>query len=356
MKIGIDATALISAHPTGVEVVTRDLLRALLEQDQNNQYIFYAPNPLPEAWSKFANLTNRVLPAQRFWIVNQLTPAVRQDSLDVFWSPSNILPFALPTKALATIHDLATIYFPKAYSWKTRLLSWLTITRAIRFASKILVVSEQTKIDLLAKFSLPTERVVVIPNALPRLTQPNNDPVPFAQYLLIVGRVEARKNPITAIKAFAMIAAQYPKLQLVFAGGFGYQAELAKQLAQTIGLADRIHFLGFVKDVELANLYLHASAVLFPSLYEGFGLPILEAFHYGVPVVASNTPAVAEVAGDAALLVNPTDALELSQKVVQLLEEPDLRAQLIERGTERLKHYSWSASAEQLLNVINYLL
>jgi glycosyltransferase involved in cell wall biosynthesis len=188
------------------------------------------------------------------------------------------------------------------------------------------------------------------------LQQPNpNEPTLFNEYLLVVGRVEARKNPITAIKAFALIASQYPKLQLVFAGGFGYQADLAKQLAQTVGLSDRIHFLGFVDDAKLANLYFHAKIVLFPSLYEGFGLPVLEAFHYGVPAVASNTPAVAEVAGDGAMLVDPTDALNLSRKVVQLLEEPELRAQLIERGTHRLQQYSWDQSAEKLLALINSL-
>jgi len=356
MKIGIDATALVHPHPTGVEVVTRDLLRSLLAQDYDNHYFLYTPAPLPEVWLKFPQVTNRVLPPRFFWVLTRLSPALVQDHLDLFWSPSNLLPFHLPNKVLATIHDLAAFYFPRAYSLRSRLLSWLTTRRAIQFATKVLVVSQQTKTDLVTKFKLAPERVAVIPNALPQLpTADLSTPAQFSTYLLMVGRVEARKNPLTAIKAFALIAQQYPKLQLVFAGGFGFQSDDIKQLVEEVGLSHRIHFLGFVDANILANLYIHATAVLFPSLYEGFGLPVLEAFHYGIPVIASTAPAVAEVAGDGAILVDPTDAIGLSQAIVKLLEEPELRAHLIEQGTHRLQEYSWQQSAEKLLIIIKSL-
>ncbi len=353
MKIGIDATALTHQEPTGVELVTHELIHALLKRDRDNQYLLYTPTPLNPSWLRYPNVENRVLPSRRFWIWRSLSPAVSKDHLDLFWSPSNILPPKLPAKSIATVHDLAFIHFPQAYSWVNRLRSWLTIRRAVRFASKIIAVSEQTKKDITTKFNLPEEKVVVIPNALP--DSPSSVPIPYilGGYILVVGRVEARKNPITAIKAFALIAPTYPKLRLVFAGNFGFQAEQAKDLVQKLGLSERIQFLGFTDKKVLANLYAHARIILFPSLYEGFGLPILEAFYYGIPVVASNTPALSEVAEDAALLVPPTDTVAMSHALSQLLDDPELRTGLIEKGTVQLQNYSWENSAEKLLGVIN---
>lgn len=355
MKIGIDATALVHKQPTGVEVVAKELMRGLLEQDGDNQYFLYTPVPLDSNWTRFTNAQNRVLPVRRWWLWRSLAPALAKDGLDLFWSPSNTLPPALPPKRLATIHDLAFLHFPKSYSWASRLRSLLTVRRAVRFATKIIAVSKQTKQDLIQRFNLPESKIVVIPNALPSL--PVATPIPYilGDYILVVGRVEARKNPATAIKAFALIAAKYPKLQLIFAGSDGYQANEAKNLANQLGLAGRIQFLGFVPEKVLANLYAHARIALFPSLYEGFGLPALEAFHYGVPLVASTTPAVAEVAGDAALLVEPTDTVAMSHSLTLVLEDPELRAKLIERGNEQLKQYSWRSSAAKLLEVINSL-
>jgi glycosyltransferase involved in cell wall biosynthesis len=247
------------------------------------------------------------------------------------------------------------MHFPRYYSWRSRWLSWLTVWRAARLATRIIAVSEQTKQDLINKFKVAADRIVAIPNALPHLPIAAVTPVVNGDYILVVGRVEARKNPTAAIKAFALIAADYPKLQLVFAGSPGFQAEHAKQLAQALGLADRIQFLGFISPQTLADLYAYAKILLFPSFYEGFGLPVLEAFHYGVPVVASTTPAVSEVAGDAALLVEPTDTVGISRALVRLLEEPELRAELIAKGVERLKQFTWDVSAGQLRELINNL-
>lgn len=356
MRIGIDATALTSTQPTGVEVVTRELVAAVLGQDTEDQFILYTPAPLDERWKKFPNLINRVLPPARFWLYSRLSPAVVRDNLDVFWAPSNMLPFKLPPKSLATVHDLAFIRFPAAYSISSRFRSWLTVWRAARVATKIIAVSQATKADLVARFNLPDNKIEVVDNALPSLSA-TPDPVPMVSgdYVLVIGRVEARKNPTTAIKALALIAQQYPKLQLIFAGGRGYQAEAAEALVAQIGLASRIHFLGFVTDAQIANLYLHAKLLLFPSLYEGFGLPILEAFHFGTPVICSNTPALTEVAGDAALVVESTDSMMMSQAISRILSEPDLRGQLIEKGTQCLQQYSWERSAAKLISIIKTL-
>lgn len=356
MKIGIDATALTHARPTGVEVVTKNLIIALLAQAKDDQFIFYTPEPLDDSWQKYPNLINRVLPPKRFWLISQLSRSLAEDQLDVFWSPSNILPFKLPAKSIATVHDLAFMYFPQAYSLTSRLRSWLTVYRATKVATKIIAVSSATKSDLISRFNLPTNKVEVVPNALPQLPEAKVEVAAIdGDYILLVGRVELRKNPLTAIKAFGLIAKQYPKLQLVFTGSDGFGSQSARELAKTIGLADRIHFLGFVNGSQLANLYLHAKLVLFPSLYEGFGLPVLEAFHYGVPVIASDTPAVVEVAGDSAILVAPKDSIAMSQAISKLLDSPQLRAELIEKGARQLSQYSWEESATKLLSIIKQL-
>src|SRR3989344_1734565 len=167
MRIGIDGSALTNPQSTGVEVATRELIYALLQLDHDQQYILYAPAALPQRFQGFPNVINRIIPPAKFWTQTALSDAIAGDNLDVFWSPSNILPRKLPVKVLATVHDLAFMKFPRAYSWRSWLGSWLTVKRARRFATKIITVSQQTKTDLIKYFHTLPEQITVIYNALP---------------------------------------------------------------------------------------------------------------------------------------------------------------------------------------------
>ncbi len=356
MKIGIDGSSLIKPQPTGVEAVTRELIHALLQLDVAHQYILYTQSALPESFGQYSHVINRVIPPARFWTQTALSNAIVGDKLDIWWSPSNLLPRHLPSKVLATIHDLAFMKFPWAYTWRAWLGSWFTVKRARRFATKIIAVSQQTKTDLIKYFRTPLDQVTVIYNALPRPDEsisPDRPRLP-EEFILVVGRVEPRKNPLNTIHAFAEVARAHPALQLVFAGPAG-ASEPVRDLAQEYGLADRVLFLGFVSAGELENLYRRAKLLLFPSLYEGFGLPILEAFAHDLPVVTSNLGALREIAGEAAELIEPTSPSNIADGVRRLLDNPDAKAQYVAMGRERLRDFSWNRSARQLLDLINSL-
>jgi glycosyltransferase involved in cell wall biosynthesis len=223
-------------------------------------------------------------------------------------------------------------------------------------ATKIIAISQQTKADLEKYFHIPAARIAVILMSRPfqvadpkpgRLHLPDN-------FLLVVGRIEPRKNPLNIIRAFSKMTGVYPDLHLVFAGP-ATGARAVRDLAKRYGLTQRIHLLGFVSDPDLHALYHRARLLLFPSLYEGFGLPILEAFAYDLPVVTSDLGALKEVAGEAAVLVDPTSPDSIAVGVRQLLDNADARAHYVAMGSKRLEDFSWEHSAKQLLNLINLL-
>jgi glycosyltransferase involved in cell wall biosynthesis len=355
MKIGIDGSAITKSQPTGVEVATRDLVSALLKLDQRNQYLIYTSVRLPEHWHK-PNVVNRVIPPTRLWTQTALSRAIASDNLDVWWSPSNILPRKLPKKVLATVHDLAFIKFPRAYTFKNWLGSWLTVWRARRLATKIIAISQQTKSDLERYFQTPAEQIVIVPMAQPFLAEstfPLKYPIPD-KFILVVGRIESRKNPFNIVYAFAELAHAHPDLHLVFAGPPTH-GHAVKKLAKRYGVDGRVHLFGFVSDFGLVKLYRRAQVLLFPSLYEGFGIPILEGFVHETPVVTSNTGALKEVAGDAAVLVDPTSPASIAGGVRRLLDNPETRAHYVAMGNKRSQDFSWDKSAEKLLTLINSL-
>lgn len=356
MVIGVDASKLSVTQKTGVEVATADLVRAILRNDDRNEYRLYSPAPIRLNFPWGDRAKNVVVPGKRFWTQRCLSQEIRKHPPDIFWSPSHILPNYLPKKCVATVHDLAFHLFPDSYSFKERWLSTWAVKKAIKYASRLIAVSQQTKKDLKRHFNVSGEQIEVIYHALRSDFVPAN--FDFAatfpsleKYFLYVGRIELRKNLPNIIRAFAQFAPGHPEIKLALAGNSGYGYGKIKQLIKKLHLADRVVLLGYVAASQLPTLYRRSLGVVFVSQYEGFGFPILEGWTSNVPVLTANRGAMAEVADNAAWLVDPGDIAAIAQGFTNLLSDEGLRQRLIAKGKTRLSEFNWDKSAQKMIEL-----
>lgn len=359
MIIGIDASAFLTQQASGVEITTCDLIGTILEQDTSNTYWLYSATPIQAnlPWSE--RVKNVVVPGNYLWTQRHLSRAIKANPPDIFWSPSNILPMTpKKTKRVATIHDLAWHILGKNYSFKQRIYSMLSVKRAIGQADKLIAVSQQTKRDLKKYFNVPGENIEVVYHALRQGFQPSNlilaEKFPeLDKYVLCVGRIEDRKNLQNLVKAWAKFHPTHPDIKLALVGwpvDRQYYKNLLK-LIKKLKLGGSVLLMNYVDQKYLPDLYQSSLGLVFPTKYEGFGMPILEGFASGIPVLTSNIGATREIADGAAVLVDPYNVDEILRGITQIIEDPDLRQSLIAKGAHRLKDFSWEASAQKMINL-----
>jgi glycosyltransferase involved in cell wall biosynthesis len=281
---------------------------------------------------------------------------VRQ-SPDLLFVPAHVIPFIHP-RSVVTVHDLGYIYYPQAHRAFDRLYLDLSTRFNVKVASQIIADSEATENDLVQKYRVAEERITVVYpgcNLEPVIDGTGWERVKERyrlpdRYILHLGTLHPRKNILRLLEAFQRLARDYPELHLVLAGKKGW---LYKEiLSKAEGLGERVHFPGYIASEDLPFLIRKARLFILPSLYEGFGFPILEAMAAGTPVVCSNASALPEVAGDAALLFDPYDVEAMRETTRKVLEDEALRAELVERGLERAKAFSWERCARQTLSVL----
>ncbi|MFA5967085.1 MAG: glycosyltransferase family 1 protein [Patescibacteria group bacterium] len=360
MIIGIDASKLAFHNKTGVEVATQDLIQAILRNDPINQYWLYSATPLDQNLLWDERIKNIVVPGKRLWTQRYLSQALRKNPPDIFWSPSHMLPNFLPAKSVATVHDIAFKIFPEVYAWKDYWLSNLAVRKAVRRASKLVAVSQQTKKDLKRYFHVPGENIEVVYHALRSdFTQKEfNFSATYpalGKYFLYVGRIELKKNLPNLLRAFAEFSREHTEVQLVLVGKPGYGYIKIKKLIKSLHLEHQVICLNFMATDHLPSLYAHALGVALVSRYEGFGLPILEGWASQVPVLTSNTGATAEIAEKAALLVDPQNIKAIRQGLADLYIDTDLRQALIAKGKLRLAEFNWDKSAQKMIELWNKL-
>jgi glycosyltransferase involved in cell wall biosynthesis len=381
MRIGIDYTTAVR-QGGGIGRHTRELVTALLAlktssfaptgggRGPEKQYILFAATgglksgitqdleARPDVHLKTVLLTDEWL--ARLWHRARLPIPVEvfTGPLDLFYSPDFVLPPTLPrTQTLLTVHDLSFLYHPDHFVPKlVRYLSQV-VPRSVARADRVLAVSQATRADLIAQLGTPPEKVEVLYNGVERRFQPEPEPGERARlraryglgdrpYILSVGTLQPRKNHTGLIRAFSHLETD---ALLAIAGGKGWLYEQA--LAEAEKDPRRVRFLGFVDDADLPALYRGAKLFAFPSFYEGFGLPVLEAMACGVPVVCSNTSSLPEVAGDAALLVDPNDEDALAAAIQRALEDEDLRQKMVARGLAQAARFTWERAAHQLFAI-----
>jgi glycosyltransferase involved in cell wall biosynthesis len=264
---------------------------------------------------------------------------------------------------LVTIHDLWLDRFPQ-YSRKLfgQRGSFGRAKRTAWRARKVITVSNYSAEDIVSLYGIPRDRIVVIYNGVSEQFRPVDQPAAFAslrerlglptdRFILFAGGADPRKNHQTLLRAWARRADLLKGYALVIVGDATHRFGDIYQTARTFELEDRVICPGLLSMDDLRLLYSHATVFVFPSLYEGFGMPVLEAMACGVPVITSNTTALPEVAGDAALLVNPLEVDELADAIVTVIEEPDVAESLRAKGFERVKQFTWERAAQETLAV-----
>jgi glycosyltransferase involved in cell wall biosynthesis len=283
----------------------------------------------------------------------------------LYHATEHLLPY-LRRPTVLTVHDLIFERYPQHHKWTNRLFLTVGMRLFVRAANRIIAVSQQTKRDLIELYQTPADKITVIYQGIDPTFQPA--PPPLVQevqarytlrdqsgalrpYLLMVGTLEPRKNHLTAMHALAQLKAAGLPHCLVVAGGKGWLFEPIQAQVATLGLADDVIFTGFIPAADLPPLYSGAAAVLQPTLYEGFGFPVLEAMACGAPVICSNSSSLPEAAGDAALLIPPMDAQALAAAVRRLSNEPSLAHLLRTRGSNRAATFRWERCAEETVAV-----
>ncbi len=364
MIIGIDASRATRGRRTGTENYSLAITRALLRQGRDHTFRLYCNQaPPPGLFGSEADACVRVLPSPYLWTHGRLAWELRRHPPQILFVPAHVVPVYRPCPAVVTVHDLGFLRFPAAHPPLSRLyLRWGTLF-SVRVARRVIAVSEATKADLVTLLQVPAAKIDVVPEACPPGFRPLGDReagLAVARryglsepYILSIGSLHPRKNLVRLVEAFAIARRQAGlphKLGLV--GQPGWRSHEVEAAVARLGLAEVVVATGFVPEHELPLLLGAAQALAFPSLYEGFGLPALEAMASGVPVVAANTSSLPEVVGEAGLLVDPLRVDELAAALVRLLTDDELRRECARRGLARARAFSWERAATETLAVL----
>ncbi len=367
MRITVDIRPLLETRRTGVARYAGHLLRELFAQGGNdytlysNAYGHQQPNDFlpypPHVRPHFTGYPNRLLNLSTFLTGAPTIEGIVPDT-DVVYLPN--LNFVATKKPLVvTVHDLSFLRYPSFFTPKQRL--WHAMVRPerlLRDAAAVVAVSEHTKADIVELFGVDAARIHVVSPGV-SLSEPPADTSDTLQrfgvrnpFFLYVGAMEPRKNLGALVAAFAEMP---DGVDLVIAGGAGWLDAPVREAIRTSPASARIHVIGYVSDAEKAALYGAAIAFVYPSLYEGFGMPPLEAMACGTPVITSLSSSLGEVVGDAALVADPHDVVGIADAMRAVLFDTGLRKELAARGKERAKLFDWSRSASALRDVFTSL-
>lgn len=374
--IGIDYTA---AHEQGAGIgrYVRELIRALAAHDRSSPYRLFVAGatrdtlPAPPG-PNFDWRPTRITPRwfARLWHRLQVPLAVETFTgrVRLFHATDFTLPPVLPgTKTLLTVHDLSFVRAPETSTPVLKAYLDRVVPRSARRATHVLADSQATKDDLIELYDLPPDKITVllsgvnpefrpITGAETRRAVRRRYDIPDNPYILSIGTVQPRKNYARLIAALGALGPAHEDIHLVIAGGRGWLDSPIFQAVYDLGLEDRVHFIGFARDEDLPALYSDAACLAYPSLYEGFGFPVLEAMACATPVVTSTISSMPEVAGEAALLVDPYDVEAIATAIDRLLSDSALRDSLIRQGIEQAARFTWDRTARQLRQIYDRML
>jgi glycosyltransferase involved in cell wall biosynthesis len=361
MRFSVDAHT-IGCHLTGNEVYIRNLLQEYADLDRSSEIIAYvakseAPEHLPRSVKKHWVSAN---PYKRLgWDLPRQVANDSPDLLHVQYTG----PLFTKVPLVVSLHDVSYLEHPEYFTrFRSKQLK-LTVKLTVEKAARILTPSEFSKSAIVRHYGVEDEKVVVVPNAVSNWFRPMDRSLTRSAierrmgvkgpFILAVGDLQPRKNHLGLLRAFEDVMRAHPKLKhrLLFVGKDTWYTPKVREAVKSSSVADRVHFAGFVDDADLVTFYNACDLFVYPSFYEGFGLPILEAMACGRAVACSNTTAMPEVADSAGLLFNPADTGEIGRAMSDILLDPELQARLERLGLQRAASFSWRRSAAQTMNV-----
>lgn len=366
MKIAVDIRD-AGKEKAGKGWYTYNIVGQLLKLDTQNHYVFYS-NHKKNPFSDFKNAEHKYIEDKSAKWHFKVLKDLRKNPVDLFFAPTSyIIPAFAPKslRVIITVHDLVAFLFAGSHSVKATIIERLTLKKALKKAKKVFVVSKNTQKDLLNHFDYPEQNIHETPCAPSDFY---HEPVSEEElqefrekkklpdnYILAVGTLEPRKNFGTLIKGFVTFQKRHPGYKLVIVGKKGWKFTETEKTLKEYGMTDEVIFTGYVKGEELHKMYKLAKVFVFPSLYEGFGIPPLEAMASGCPVVSSNVASLPEVVGDAGLLIDPKNSYKMAEAVADLIDHDNIRNTMIERGYKQVEKFTWEKSARAALEIFNSL-
>lgn len=359
LRIAIDASRTTVTQRTGTETYALQLLQHLQQlETTHHMTLYFRDQPTPSLFEVKPNWSQQVIPWPRMWTHLRFAAELWRTWPDVTFVPAHTLPRFFPGAAVVTVHDLGYLHFPDAHPEdERRYLDWSTRYSAGR-ATYVLADSQATADDLVRHYNTPPEKIKVVYPGHDDSLNPVTDPAVIARaqakygiqgaYLFFMGTLQPRKNIQRLVQAYAhwRTTATEP-VQLVLGGKPGWLYDEA--WGQGV---EGVVLTGYIADEDVAALYSGALAFVFPSLYEGFGFPVLEAMRCETPVLCSNTSSLPELADDAALVIDPLEVSAIAHGIDRLVTDAALRRSLIERGKHRIQHFTWQNTAQQTLTVL----
>ena len=361
MHIAIDASRTTVKRVTGTEHYARQLTHHLIQLndslDQPHQIsLYFRDEPATDLFPNSPNVRNRVIPFPRLWTHLRFAHAIWQDRPDVTFVPSHTLPIAFRGKSIVTVHDLGFRYFPHAHPTVQRFYLDATTGMSQARADIVLADSQATAADLHKFYGTSPEKIRVIYPGVDQLNITNRETIRQKYelpdtYFLFLGTLQPRKNIKRIIQAFTMWKQQTPSdIALVLAGGKGWLFD--ETWLQ--GTSDVI-LTGYIDEVDKGALYAESLGLVFPTLYEGFGFPVIEAMHCHTPVIASNTSSLPELVGEAGLLVDPEEVTAIANAMDKLYQDVGLRQSLIQKGIQQAQKFTWEQTAQQTWSALQSL-
>lgn len=376
MIVGIDYTP---AHEQGAGIgrYVRELVTALASVDQTTTYRLFVAGAFSSSMplmSAAPNFEWRTTPLTPRWLARMWHRASIPLPVEVFTGAVDLYhatDFVLPpthrsTKTIVQVHDLSFVRVPESASPRLKAYLDRVVPASVHRSDHIIADSQATKEDIAELYHVQTDKITVLYGAVDPRFKPlfNHQTAQVRQkygidnfpFVLSVGTIQPRKNYERLTKAVAQLRNQGVDLHLVIAGGRGWLEDPFYETIRTTGMQPYVHLIGFVDEADLPALYSTAACFAFPSLYEGFGLPVLEAMACGVPVVTSNISSLPEVAGDAGVLVDPYSVDAIAESLLKVVFDTEVRETLIKKGFQQVKHFNWQSSARLLKNLYDQVL
>lgn len=356
MKIGIDARPLTSKK-TGIGYYLSWLLKEILEKDKVNEYYLFSDRKIEFEYdySNLYKIEDKRMIKKTLWYFLFLPKLIKAYDIELFWGTQHILPYIKDknVNTILTIHDLVCYEYPNTMGKYNRIINKTLLPYSVRRADKLIAVSENTKDGIIKYFGIGMEQKInviyedVIVNDIDTIKL---DKKINSEYILFVGTIEPRKNLINLLDAYSKVR-KYKNIKLIIAGKLGWGADEFKNKLSENAFKEDIEYLDYISEEEKINLIKNCKLFVFPSLYEGFGLPVLEAMRLGTIPVVSNSSSLKELVEVDYLKFNPNNTDEIADKILELLENEDLYAKALEYIKDREKEFDWNIFSDSYIKL-----